>query len=87
MKDKNEYGKAPVQEQGKRLRLGKVTLEFGSGSLSDENIDTFFASIRAVNVLTVRGLLSDVAGNLQYVADKLRKFGVECGEIRTEIIL
>ena len=87
MKDQNEFGKNTKIKEEKSLRLGKVTLVFGTGgSLTDENLDTF-CSIKAIDVLTVRGLMSDMAHTLKYITDKMEKFGVICGQIRAEITL
>ena len=88
MKDQNEFGKHTKTKVEKSLRLGKVTLVFGTGgSLTDENLDTFFSSIKAIDVLTVRGLMTDMAHTLRYITDKMEKFGVICGQIRAEITL
>lgn len=86
MNDKNEFGRNTLKKTDKRLKLGKVTLEFGSGgSLTNSDIDQFFASIKAVRVITVRGLVTDMSKNLKYVAEKLRKYNIDCSEIRVKI--
>lgn len=88
MKDQNEFGKNTKTKVEKSLRLGKVTLVFGTGgSLTDENLDAFFSSIKAIDVLTVRGLMTDMAHTLKYITDKMEKLGVICGQIRAEITL
>lgn len=86
MNDKNEFGRNTLKKIDKRLKLGKVTLEFGSnGSLTNSDIDQFFASIRAIKVITIKGFVTDMSKNLKYVADKLRKYNIDCGEIRVKI--
>lgn len=86
MNDKNEFGRNTVKKTDKRLKLGKITLEFGScGSLTDGDIDQFFTSIKAVKVITVKGFVTDMSKNLKYVADKLRKYNIDCAEIRVKI--
>ena len=90
MRDQNEYGKK-VKEKStvdKTLRLGKVTLIFGAGgSLTDENLDTFLHDVKAIDVLTVKGLMPDIMENVKYIKEKMEKFGVICGQIRAEITL
>lgn len=72
----------------KRLHLNRVILEFGSGgSLTDENIDTFLSDIKSINVLILRGLVSDMTQNLKHISEKLEKNNVVCGQIRAEITL
>ena len=87
MKDQNEFGKNVKKvKEDSRLRLGKVTLEFGSGgSLTDENMDMFLSGIRAIDILTIKGLITDMVQNLQYIAEKMQKYGIACGQIRAEI--
>ncbi|MFR3811007.1 MAG: hypothetical protein ACLTXT_00420, partial [Ruminococcus callidus] len=88
MKDSNEYGRnvKAKSKTDKTLRLGKVTLIFGAGgSLTDENIDTFLHDVKAIDVLTVKGLMPDIMENVKYIKEKMEKFGVICGQIRAEI--
>lgn len=89
MKDQNEFGKNMKKvKEDSRLRLGKVTLEFGSGgSLTDENMDMFLAGIKAIDILTIKGLLTDMVQNLQYITKKMQKYGIVCGQIRADISL
>lgn len=89
MKDQNEFGKNVKKvKEDSRLRLGKVTLEFGSGgSLTEENMDLFLSEIRAIDILTIKGLITDMVQNLQYIAEKMQKYGIVCGQIRAEITL
>lgn len=87
MKDQNEFGKNVKKvKEDSRLRLGKVTFEFGSGgSLTDENMDMFFSGIKAIDILTIKGLITDMVQNLQYITEKMQKYGIVCGQIRAEI--
>lgn len=86
MNDRNEFERNTFEETDKRLKLGKITLEFGSGgSLTDGDIDQFFASIKAVKIITVKGLVTDMSKNLKYVTEKLRKYNIDCAEIRVKI--
>ena len=88
MKDSNEYGRnvKAKSKTDKTLRLGKVTLIFGAGgSLTDENIDTFLHDVKAIDVLTVKGLMPDIMENVKYIKEEMEKFGVICGQIRAEI--
>lgn len=89
MKDQNEFGKNVKKvKEDSRLRLGKVTLEFGSsGSLTDENMDMFLSGIRAIDILTIKGLITDMVQNLQYITEKMKKYGIVCGQIRVDITL
>lgn len=89
MKDTNEFGKNTKRiNKDKRLHLNRVILEFGSGgSLTDENIDTFLSDIKSINVLILRGLVSDMTQNLKHISEKLEKNNVVCGQIRAEITL
>lgn len=76
---------AIVQNFDKPLK-NKVTLIFGAGgSLTDENIDTFLHDVKAIDVLTVKGLMPDIMENVKYIKEKMEKFGVICGQIRAEI--
>lgn len=89
MRDTNEFGKNTKRiNKDKRLHLNRVILEFGSGgSLTDENIDTFLSDIKSINVLILRGLVSDMTQNLKHISEKLEKNNVVCGQIRAEITL
>ena len=74
MKDSNEYGRnvKAKSKTDKTLRLGKVTLIFGAGgSLTDENIDTFLHDVKAIDVLTVKGLMPDIMENVKYIKEKM----------------
>jgi len=71
-----------------KVRLGKVTLEFGTnGSLTDKNIIDFFSCVNAIDVLTIRGLVGEITENLQYVNNKLAECGVFVGKIDTEVLV
>ena len=89
MKDQNEFGKNVKKvKEDSRLRLGKVTLEFGyGGSLTEENMDMFLSGIKAIDILTIKGLITDMVQNLQYITEKMQKYGIVCGQIRADITL
>lgn len=50
-----------------------------------KNIDTFLHDVKAIDVLTVKGLMPDIMENVKYIKEKMEKFGVICGQIRAEI--
>lgn len=92
VKDRNEFGKIKHEEGNKkektRVRLGHLVLEFCTdGSLTDENIDLLFDGIRAVDVVTIKGLMTDVTKAVKYVSDKMKSHNVDCGRLDVSVML
>lgn len=86
--DRNEFNKTNVNNNGERVRLGRVVLEFGcEGSLTDECMNEFFSKVKAIDTLVIRGLLTDINENLQYIKGKLDACNVYCGTLECEVVV
>lgn len=92
--DQNEFGKNNQREKEirkekkERVRLGHLILEFGTGgSLTEENIEMLLEGIRAVDVVTLKGFIPDVAKAIKYVSEKMKAHDVECFRLDVSVTL
>ena len=71
-----------------RVRLGRLVLQVSNGGgMTAPDWDFVLKGIYAIDEVTIKGLVSDIASAVRTVSDKLKEHDVVCGRMTVEVVV